>query len=285
MTTTVKSATRIYKRRRPILSNKDAEKAKTEDKPYQRKVPAAPGTILRIQPNGTKLWKLIQDSKPRTLGRLPVMTYAMAVEKALAILRGEDPDIEPESEPEATEVLTFGLFLERHYEPYLEANHSRPSESLGCLKRFGLNDKPLEELRLADVETWRLGRQKQNRSPKTINRDVATLKASLQKAVEWELLKDNPLARLKALKIDKRPVVRYQDKRLQKALKARDKKLRDKRSSGNAWRKQRGYELKPELGEYSDNLTPMILLALHTGLRRGELWNLAWGMWISSAKF
>lgn len=280
MMTTVKSTTRIYKRRSPILNNRDAVKAKPEDKPYQRKLPDAPGAVLRIQPNGKKFWKLIQHGKPRTLGHFPVLTYSMAVEKALAILRGEDPDATPEPEPEEPEVLTFGLFLERHYEPYLEANHSRPAESLGCLKRFGFDDTPLEDLRLVDVETWRLGRQKQNRNPKTINRDTATLKATLQKAVEWELLKDNPLARLKPLKIDKRPVVRYltdeEDKRLQTALKARDKRRRDERKSGNEWRKQRGYKLKPDLGGYSDNLTPMILLALNTGLRRGELWNLVW---------
>jgi len=33
----------------------------------------------------------------------------------------------------------------------------------------------------------------------------------------------------------------------------------------------------PELGAYADHLTPMILLALNTGLRRNELWNLVWG--------
>lgn len=271
---------RTYKRRPPILNNRDAEKAKTEEKPYQRKVPQAPGTVLRIQPNGKKLWKLIQKGKPRTLGRMPIMTYAMAVDKALAILRGEDPDASKEPE-EPKEILTFDLYLERHYEPYLQANHSRPSESTNCLKRFDLGDKAIEEIKLADVETWRIKRQSKGRNPKTINRDVATLKAALQRAMDWELLETNPLARIKPLKIDKRAIVRYltpeETMRLQNILKARDKRKREERNSGNEWRRERGYELLPELGEYADNLTPMIMLALNTGLRRGELWNLTWG--------
>ena len=270
---------RIYTRRAPILSNKEAEKAKPEEKPYQRKVPAAPGTVLRIQPNGKKIWKLIQDGKPRTLGYLPVMTYAMAVEKALAILRGEDPDLEP-VEPQ-DDRLTFGLYLEKHYSHFIEQNHSRPGETLGYLKAFDLNATHLVEIRLADVETWRLTRQEIGRKPTTINRQTAALKAALQKAVDWDLLTDNPLKKLKPLKIDKRPVVRYlsQDEqtRLLEALKARDINLRLKRESANQWRQERGYKLLPALGEYTDNLTPLVMLALNTGLRRGELWNLRWG--------
>ena len=120
---------RIYMRRPPILNHQGAEKARPEEKPYQRKISAAPGAVLRIQPNGTKIWKLIQNGKPRTLGILPVMTYAMAVEKALAILRGEDPDAKPEEQPKV-EVMTLGKFITNHYSQFLEQRHSQPHETL-----------------------------------------------------------------------------------------------------------------------------------------------------------
>lgn len=272
--------TRIYRRRPPILNHQAADKAKPDDKPYQRKVPEAPGTVLRVQPNGTKIWKLIQNGKPRTLGSMPVMTYSMAVTKALAILRGEDPDEKPE-EPPVVEVMTFGKFLTDHYRAYMEQRHSRPDESLSYLKQFELDEKPLSDIRLADVETWRIKAQKKGRTPATINRRCNVLRAALQRAVEWDLLESNPLARLKPLKIDRRPIVRYlsteENKRLLAALVARDNRLREGRRNANEWRRERDYEQLPELGEYADNLTPLVMLALNTGLRRGELWNLQWG--------
>lgn len=272
--------TRIYHRRPPILNHKNAEKSNPEEKPYQRKVPEAPGTVLRVQPNGTKIWKLIQNGKPRTLGKMPVMTYSMAVTKALAILRGEDPDAKPE-EPPAVEVMTFGKYLKDHYRAYLEQRHSRPDESLSYLKKFKLDDKPIEEIRLADLETWRINAQKKGLAPSTINRQCNAIKAALQRAVDWDLLENNPLARLKPLKLDRRPVVRYlteaEGKRLLAALVVRDNRLREGRRSANEWRRERDYDLLPELGEYADNLTPLVILALNTGLRRGELWNLQWG--------
>ena len=62
------------------------------------------------------------------------------------------------------------------------------------------------------------------------------------------------------------------------ALEARDRTLVLKRASGNQWRITRSYPLLPSLDQrvYSDYLTPMVLLAMHTGLRRGELFSLAW---------
>lgn len=261
---------------RKLLSQKVALAAKIKSSPYQLHDIAIPGLILRVQPSGTKIWKLVQNHKPRTLGRLPVTTFAMARSKAALILRGEDPDVVSD-----TDKLTFDDFLSTHYQPYVEANHSRPKETLAILRRFKLGEKLLDEIKLADVETWRIKRQALNRSPKTVNRDTVTLKAALHKAVDWELLDIHPLARLKPLKVDRRRKVRYlsfrEEQRLVAALVARDALRRDQRRSGNKHRQERGYELMLELGVYTDNLTPLVLLALNTGLRRGELWKLTWG--------
>jgi integrase len=263
---------------RKLLSQKAALAAKSKDKPYQIHDATIPGLVLRVQPTGTKIWKLVQNRKPRTLGRFPVMTFGMAKGKAEAILRGEDPDAVEDDQPKD---MTFSDFLDEHYEPFVRANHSSPEGTMAYLHRFGFGDKNLDEIRLVDVETWRIARQELNRSPKTINREVATIKSALQKAYDWELLDAHPLARLKPLKVDKRPVVRYlsppEEKRLLAALVARDDEKREGRLSGNAHRRERGYKTYSRLGIYADNLTPLVILAINTGLRRGELWNLVWG--------
>ena len=74
---------------RKFLSQKVANAAKTQNKPYQIHDTAIPGLVLRVQPTGIKIWKLIQDRRPRTLGRLPVMTFGMAKTKAEAIKKAE----------------------------------------------------------------------------------------------------------------------------------------------------------------------------------------------------
>jgi integrase len=57
---------------------------------------------------------------------------------------------------------------------------------------------------------------------------------------------------------------------------ARDEERRRGRMSANEWRRERGYELMPEFGTYTDHLSPIVLLAIDTGLRRGELLPLNW---------
>jgi integrase len=108
------------------------------------------------------------------------------------------------------------------------------------------------------------------------------MKAALAKAVEWGVLEVSPLAKLKPYKVDRLPKVRYlapeEEKRLRAALEARDDELKDKRRQGNGWRQARGYALLPSLDgqPFGDYLTPLVTLAKHTGLRRGELFALKW---------
>jgi integrase len=40
--------------------------------------------------------------------------------------------------------------------------------------------------------------------------------------------------------------------------------------------RERGYEPWPDYGNYTDYLTPLVLVALNTGLRRGEMLQLRW---------
>lgn len=82
------------------------------------------------------------------------------------------------------------------------------------------------------------------------------------------------------MKEDTTGVVRFltadEEARLCAALTDRDSERRSARAQANEWRRERSYPLLPVLGKYTDHLTPIVLLAMNTGLRRGELFQLMW---------
>jgi integrase len=143
-------------------------------------------------------------------------------------------------------------------------------------------DKPLDDPQWPwIVEKWRSQRLKAGIADGTVNRELAALKSAMAKAVQWKLINANPLAAVKLRKVDNARV-RYlepeEERRLRAALVKRDRDAIAGRKRGNQWRAERGRELLPALpaGDYFDHLTPMVLTALNTGLRRGELTALTW---------
>jgi integrase len=104
----------------------------------------------------------------------------------------------------------------------------------------------------------------------------------MSRAVEWGLIPHHDLSKVKALKVDN-AVVRYLDeieeKSLRDTLRKRDQRIKDERENGNKYRQIRSYPLLPELRDrhFADHLLPIVLLAMNTGMRKGELLSLCWG--------
>jgi integrase len=156
-----------------------------------------------------------------------------------------------------------------------------------------LLDLKLSDLTTARVERWRVSRKfyyvghgasvkRRSREVKrsTINRDIKALRAALNRATEWGVLSSMPLGKIKFRVEDENAVVRYlsddEERRLRRALVARDTGRRAGRESANKWRRERGYKEWVAYDTYTDYLAPLVLLALNTGLRRGELLQLRW---------
>jgi integrase len=118
--------------------------------------------------------------------------------------------------------------------------------------------------------------------PSTVNRELTDLRSSLNKAVEWGLLDESPMKKIKLTKVDEKGKVRFltpdEETRLCDAINHREQTHREKRDSANKWRAELGLALMPVLDNstYKDRLAPIVLIALNTGLRRGELFDLAW---------
>lgn len=179
---------------------------------------------------------------------------------------------------------TLGGFIDHKYKDWVLNHRKSGQQTLDTLDTHfsQFNSRPLSEINTWIIDKWRTERLKAGISKATVNRNVATLKSAISKAIEWGLLEHHPLAKLKPLRTDKTLKTRYlsdtEDKSLRDALKARDTEMIANRDNANEWRSRRGYPLLPSLEgcTYADHITPMALLTINTGLRRGEVFNLQW---------
>jgi integrase len=135
--------------------------------------------------------------------------------------------------------------------------------------------QPLGALNAWTLEAWRRDARKAGKKPTTVNRDIAALKAVLSKAIEWGVLDRSDLARVRPLKTDPIGRVRFlsadEEKKLRKALTARDRGMRERRERFNHWRAERQEPpLAPYPSPFADHIEPLVLLLLNTGLRFGE---------------
>jgi integrase len=250
-----------------------------------------PGLVLRLRPSRTHSWRvLLGRGRWHTLGLLKDIKTPEAARALAEGVRGDVSKAKALGAPDpvlarrrTSKALTFEAFLSQHYEPWATANRKTGAEQTIRLRAlFGptFNSKRLDQITAFDVEKWRTGRLKAGKRKATVNRDLSTLKAALRLAVRWKLLSTYPLADVKPAKVDTAGRVRFlspdEETRLRAALAARDDTRRAERESANLWRRERGYAEWPTLGTYTDHLTPIVLLALNTGLRRGELFNLRW---------
>ena len=241
------------------------------------------GFVVRIRASGKHTYGAAYGrGKFLTLGASDRLTAGKARAAAREALAQTSLDGAPVRAERKAAGLTLKRFLDDHYEAWAGEHLKTGPETLARLRvNFaGSLDEKLVNLSPFTVERWRTARLKAGKEKSTVNRDVVSLKAALSKAVAWGYIKTHPIASVKPYRIDQHAVIRFlsidEEARLITALKARDDERRAAREKGNQWRQERGYEPRTAFGDYSDHLTPLVLLALHTGLRRGELFGLRW---------
>ena len=244
------------------------------------------GLVLRVMPSGVKSWYCEYGRGKRVfLGRADVLGVADARESARTILADVYRGIDPiEARKPKPGVPTFQDFLDGDYKIWAKANQRAHAQNLKRLATAfkSLLNKRLDEITGLDVEKWRASEIERGLSLETINRDISSIKAALNRAVDWELISANPLAKVKKSKTDDCLKVRFlsdrEEKRLRAAMDAREERRRAERDSANHWRRERGYVQLPSLRTvmFTDHVKPLILLSINTGCRRGELFDLTW---------
>ncbi len=282
---------------REPLTRKSVDAAKPSGRPYRLRDATVPGLVLRVSATGAKAWAIVWGrGQERAFADYPVTTLEGARDRARRLLaevaeHGAPLAVIEARRPASAKPATLREFVEGDYRRWVRHELKRGDEAANRILAVfaGIADTPLPSLDRKAVEAVITERRRgtdsksQGASAATTNRDLAAIKAALTKAVEWGVLSVHPLERLRASKVTTGGVVRYlspeERARLRQALEGREATRRAERATGNAWLSDRGKETRavwPEAG-YTDYLMPMVLLAMNTGLRRGELFGLTWG--------
>lgn len=270
----------------PLLTKKLVNSAKPRPDPYEIRDSRLKGLLLRVQPSGCASY-VVEWTRGRrmTIGRTNVYSLDQARQRAKKILGQAADGKDPLKARRLEKTATLSAFLKDEYGPWFEANRKSGKPILKRLKHCFEGDFGTTRLHAISpllIDKWRGKKLEEGLSKSTLNRDLSALKAALSKAVEWGLLETNPIGKAKLYGRDDHGVVRYlsqeEEKRLRAALLDRDQYLRERRSRFNDWRSERDLPTFPEIGpgEFADHLHPIVLLALNTGMRRGEIFNLRW---------
>jgi len=144
--------------------------------------------------------------------------------------------------------VPFEKFADEFLELYSKQNKRSWQSDEFSLKNFKLffKDKRLQDIGPEDVERFKAKRRTEV-SDSTINRELACLKTLFNKAVEWGRLERNPIAKVK----------KFREPNSQERILTESEAKRLIEASG------------PEL-------RPVLIIALNTGMRKGEILSLKW---------
>jgi len=139
----------------------------------------------------------------------------------------------------------FSLKFLTIYSKINKRSWKRDELSIKHLNKF-FGEKELHKITSLDIEVYKSERLKQNVKKSTINRELACLKTILRKGVEWGYLKKNP------------PLIKLYRENTQRVR----------------------YLTREEIIKIFENaqqpLRDIIIIALNTGMRLGEILNLKW---------
>ena len=261
---------------------------KADAKPFDVWDTDLTGFILRVEPGGAMtyfaVFRLPDGRKNRMkIGSTRVITPAQARDAAKEMLADAAKGIDPAEKRRLARGHTLRTFIDEQYGPWLKANRKSGAYMVERLERGceSLLDVKLTELTPWLVEKWRAAYLKRG-AVVSSNRHLAYLKSCLSTAMEWGLLKENPLLKVKRSREDVKARIRYltpeEESRLMATLDNREAKLRQARGRHNKWCESRKYAEWPNLSTlaFADYLKPMVVLSLNTGMRRGEVFSLEW---------
>jgi integrase len=158
----------------------------------------------------------------------------------------ENKFLDVRKEPDPIKFYDFA----KEYLQWAKAN-KKPSSYGRDLSLMRQLNKEFETKAIQEITTWQIekykARRKEEIQPASVNRELALLKHMYSKAIEWDKCKDSPAKKVKLLKGEVKRV-----------------------------RFLMPDEIQTLLSNCVDHLKPIVTVALHTGMRKGELLSLRW---------
>jgi integrase len=148
------------------------------------------------------------------------------------------------------EKIKFEDFADEYLELHSKINNKAwrtDQVNLAVLKRF-FSGRNLHEITPHLIERFKSDRTKEGVSPATVNRQLATLKCLFNRAIAWKKFSEaNPVCAVRLFK----------ENNQRKRFLEKD-------------------EITKLLAQCHGHLKPMVIVALNTGMRRGEILGLKW---------
>lgn len=257
---------------RIAFNKRTATQAQPRSKPYEIRDAVTQGLILRVQPSGHKAWIVTwAHGKRKTLGSVENLSLDDARAHARQALSEATQQRLPTLAAKKAPACSLREFLDDYYAPWASTELRRGERYVLRIKgRFaGMLDMPISHLDAKLLNSWWMARLASGSGQKpvervTAHRDFAALRASLSKAVDWKLLEANPLLGLRQKSVQGREIVRFLSN-------AEESRLRNAMASRDA-----GASHSTSQRSFKDHLTPIVMLAMNTGMRRGEILSLDW---------
>jgi len=218
-----------------------------------------PGFLLELRQKQGTYYVRYKDDAAKTryvkIGRTTDITLADARKKAKSLKAEISLGADPRKEINAKKAVpTFAKFFLEMYMPYVEPRKRTAAKDL---QYFNLRlNKAYGHMRLNQITRHHVQMfqnsllQDEKLAPATCNHYVKLLKHALNLAVDWEIIEKNPLARIPLLDESANKIERYLD----------DKELKRFVDVLN--------------NDSNRNVCNILLLALNTGCRIGELLSL-----------
>ena len=237
---------------------------KPTEKAYWKTDGGRKGLVIKIQTNGRKFFYFIRQrgASGVPLGEYPEVTIQLAREECGRVLeriaRGEDPKpLYRRPVPKQAENPTLNELFKRYAKWFREDRAANGYDSRGlevivtALKDLG--DMRVANVTARNVEDWR-NKLKATLRPSTINRRTTGIRQLLGYAVTEGIIATNPIADMAFL----------------------EESHRETAALPRAFTEDEIKRLRSAVAKRKDYLKPLVLVALNTGARRGELFRMRW---------
>ena len=157
--------------------------------------PAVRGLSIDLVPPRTLtyVFRYVEDGRQKNvrIGCARAMKLSEARAKALEMRRSLDvgAPVKPDPQPRQT-VTTYSRYVEERYLPYIKWAHRGHVPETSYIERYLLPSfgaLPILEIRRSHLLNWMEELRLKGLKPGSINRVLNIMKASLSKAVEWEI--------------------------------------------------------------------------------------------------